>query len=233
MMMLSILAVAEGSVINVVCDGALTCLSAKLFSRAGPLRLPAKHLREGRPHPQSAAYASFLSMRSFGGESRKRFAPAAERNTAPILDVLKGALPAAGAGRALAIAEGSGQHVTAFARSFANIVFLPSEADPECLASISAYVEEAGLTNVLAPVKCDCTNPDVAALGDEAFDLVYAINLTHISPWVTFPCPGKEEKREMYITVVSCVRGFSYVTMARNNHAATPAVTPGGNGGAA
>ena len=74
--------------------------------------------------------------------SAKRFAPAAERNTAPILDVLRQVLPADA--RVLAVAEGSGQHVTAFAKHFTAAQFQPTEMEPDCLASIAAYVSEAG-----------------------------------------------------------------------------------------
>jgi len=149
---------------------------ARLPAFAAPVRL--------RSRRQDCSGASMQA--NAGGEGAKRFAPAAERNTAPILGVLKGIMPPGG--RVLAIAEGSGQHVAAFAQTFTDAVFVPTEANPDCLASISAYVADAGLNNVLRPVVCDCTNPDMAAMGEDAFDLVYAINLTHISPWVQCEC---------------------------------------------
>jgi hypothetical protein len=116
-----------------------------------------------------------------GRASNKRFSPAAERNTAVILEVLKGVLSSNG--RVLAIAEGSGQHVTAFAKHFESVQFLPTDVGVDCQASIAEYISELQVCNVLAPLACDTTEPNYAALGDKPFDLVYAINLTHISQW--------------------------------------------------
>ena len=42
------------------------------------------------------------------------------------------------------VAYVSGQHVAAFAKHFPDCEFLPTDLEPECLASISAYVSEAG-----------------------------------------------------------------------------------------
>lgn len=121
------------------------------------------------------------SMNPERPEGAKRFAPAAQRNTPPILAVLKDMLPVKG--RVLAIAEGSGQHVSAFASTFPALEYLPTDLEAECRASIAAYVEEAGLSNVVAPVVCDCTKPDYAALGKTPFDFIYVINMSHIAPW--------------------------------------------------
>ena len=86
--------------------------------------------------------------------SAKRFAPAAERNTAPILDVLRQVLPVDA--RVLAVAEGSGQHVTAFAKHFTAAQFQPTEMEPDCLASIAAYVSDAGGVHRFLLLSCLC-----------------------------------------------------------------------------
>ena len=73
-------------------------------------------------------------------------APAAERNRAPILEVLRAELPATG--RVLEIASGTGQHVVHFAQALPGLTWQPSDPDPRQRASIVARVAQAGLGNV-------------------------------------------------------------------------------------
>lgn len=106
----------------------------------------------------------------------RRFAAAAERNSAPILDVLRRVLPARG--RVLEIASGTGQHVAHFARALPGLEWQPSDPDPESRESVRAWVE--GLTNVRAPVELDVLKrPWPVARADA----VVCINMIHISPW--------------------------------------------------
>lgn len=108
----------------------------------------------------------------------RRTAPHVARNTAPILDVLRGILPAEGL--ILEVASGSGEHVIAFARAFPGLLFQPSDADPVALRSIDAWRTAESLPNLMAPVPLD------AAAGEwvvaEA-DAILCINMVHISPW--------------------------------------------------
>lgn len=108
----------------------------------------------------------------------KRFAPAAERNREPILQVLRGVLPARGC--VLEVASGSGQHAVAFAKEFPALEFQPTDADPAAVASIARYRFEAGLPNLAPPLLLDAardTWPVARA------DAVVSINMLHISPW--------------------------------------------------
>lgn len=108
----------------------------------------------------------------------KRFAPAAERNREPILEVLRGVLPARGC--VLEVASGSGQHAVAFAKEFPALEFQPTDADPAAVASIARYRFEAGLPNLAPPLLLDAardTWPVARA------DAVVSINMLHISPW--------------------------------------------------
>ena len=107
----------------------------------------------------------------------RRFAPATERNREPIAQVLGGVLPARG--RVLEVASGTGEHVVHFARAFPDIVWQPSDPDPGALASIAAWKAEAGLGNVLEPIRLDAAGPWPAL---EA-DAILCINMVHISPW--------------------------------------------------
>ncbi len=108
----------------------------------------------------------------------KRFSPASERNKDPILDVLRGVVPAAG--RVLELSAGSGQHTVHFAAAFPGITWQPSDIDESARLSVAAYRDEAGLSNVLDPRYLDVTAED---WGVDAVDVVLSINMIHITPW--------------------------------------------------
>src|SRR5262245_48484825 len=99
---------------------------------------------------------------------RRRFAPAAERNKEPILQVLLRVLPAvppssADGGTLVEIASGSGQHALHFARGLPAWRIQPTDQDPEALESIGAFREEAlaeGRQNLLPPLALDVCQPD-------------------------------------------------------------------------
>jgi Protein of unknown function (DUF938) len=108
----------------------------------------------------------------------RRYAPATLRNRGFILDVLRDVLPTAGV--ILEVASGSGEHVIHFAKNLPALVFQPSDADPDALLSIAAWVKAAGVTNVGAPISLDASRsvwPIASADG------VICINMVHISPW--------------------------------------------------
>jgi SAM-dependent methyltransferase len=108
----------------------------------------------------------------------KAQAPAAGRNREPIAAVLRDVLP--GEGLVLEIASGTGQHAVHFARLFPDLVWQPSDSDGEALASIAAWREEAGLANLLAPLRLDAAATDWPVAAAEA---VVCVNMVHISPW--------------------------------------------------
>lgn len=110
-----------------------------------------------------------------------RSSPAAERNAEAILAVLRAALPAKG--RVLEIASGTGQHAVHFARALPGVVWTPTDASEEALASIGAWRSAAGATNLDAPLRLDVEQP--ATWPEGPFSALVAINLVHISPWST------------------------------------------------
>ena len=114
-------------------------------------------------------------------DSAKRYAPATLRNREPIRDVLRQVLPARG--RVLEIGSGNGEHAVFFAASFPHTTWQPTDADPECLASIAAWTAEAGLPNLRPPVRLDVEDRSWTALADQVFDAVVSINMIHIAPW--------------------------------------------------
>ena len=105
-------------------------------------------------------------------------APAAERNAAPILEVLRGALPARGT--VLEIASGTGQHAVHFAAAFPDLAWQPSDADARARASIDAWREHSGLANLRAPLDLDVRREPWPI---DAVDAIVCINMIHIAPW--------------------------------------------------
>lgn len=113
-----------------------------------------------------------------GGGDPRRIAPHVARNAGPIVEVLRGVLPASGT--VLEIASGSGEHALHFARTFAGLTWQPSDPDPVARASIEAWRKEAGADNLLPPIAIDAAAEQWPLA--EA-DAVLCINMVHISPW--------------------------------------------------
>ncbi|MEM1351658.1 MAG: DUF938 domain-containing protein [Pseudomonadota bacterium] len=120
--------------------------------------------------PPSASVATAL-------EGRKMHAPAAERNAGALCELLTRHAPAEG--RALELASGTGQHVTAFAKQLPALTWQPSEVDNDRIASIDAYVEEAGVENLKTAVMLDATTPGWADLS-RRWDMIVLVNLLHL-----------------------------------------------------
>ena len=108
----------------------------------------------------------------------KGFAPAAERNREPILEVLRRVLPATGT--VLEIASGSGQHAVFFSERLPQLRWQPSDPAADALRSIQAWVSEEARENLLAPIALDVrSEPWPIARADA----MLCINMIHISPW--------------------------------------------------
>ena len=121
-------------------------------------------------------------------ESKKRHAPAADRNKEPILEIVRkycNSLPnSGGIAQCLEISSGTGHHVVYFAHHFPEIVFQPTEYDRNNLPSIQEYVDESGFTNIRPPLHVDITT-DITSwdLPVDLYDLMININMIHITPW--------------------------------------------------
>jgi len=116
----------------------------------------------------------------------RQYAPAAERNTGPILAVLGPHL--APAGTVLEVGSGTGQHVIALAAAYPGLSWQPSDPDPAARASIAAWTAAAHLTNVLAPLDLDVTSVDWTRALERPLQGIVCINLLHIAPWAA--CAG-------------------------------------------
>ncbi len=108
----------------------------------------------------------------------RRYYPATERNRDSIVSVLRRILPQSGL--ILEVASGSGEHAAHLATVFQNLVWQPSDRDPELLDSIAAHADASGAANILRPLVLDvAAHPwpvDQAAA-------ILCINMIHISPW--------------------------------------------------
>ena len=105
------------------------------------------------------------------------FSSAAERNRAPILEVLKKELPLTG--RVLEVASGTGQHLAFFADALPNLQWIPSEPDVQMHDAIRCRT--AALANVVEPIGLDV----MAAWPEIDVDAVIVANMLHISPAAT------------------------------------------------
>ena len=104
--------------------------------------------------------------------------PSVLRNREPILGVLQRVLPPTGL--VLEVASGSGAHAAFLAPRLPQLRWQPTEARPEALPSITAWVHEAGAEGLLPPQLLDATStrwpvPAAAAM--------VCINMIHITPW--------------------------------------------------
>jgi SAM-dependent methyltransferase len=108
----------------------------------------------------------------------KGFAPASERNRQPILDVLRRVLPARGL--VLEVASGTGQHAIFFSEHLPDLRWQPTDASPEALQSIGAWVAEATSPNLLPPLELDVCSAEWPI---READALLCINMIHISPW--------------------------------------------------
>src|SRR5690349_20676778 len=104
--------------------------------------------------------------------------PAAERNKAPILGVLKRVLP--GRGLVLEIASGTGQHVMHFAKALPDLTWQPSDPDAELRESIRLRVQEERRANVKSPIDLDVIKLPWPL---QTADAILAINMIHVAPW--------------------------------------------------
>jgi SAM-dependent methyltransferase len=106
----------------------------------------------------------------------KPFAPACERNQAPILEVLRPYFVERR--RVLEIGSGTGQHAVFFAPALPNTIWQTSDV-AENLPGIRMWLAEAALPNLPPPLELDVTG----TWPDARFDAVFTANSIHIMPW--------------------------------------------------
>src|SRR5215207_3955528 len=97
--------------------------------------------------------------------------PSVARNREPILAVR---------GIVLEIASGTGEHAIHFAAALPELIWQPTDRDPEARRSIAARRAAAVLPNLLPPLELDAAAPSWPV---ERADAIVAINMIHIAPW--------------------------------------------------
>jgi SAM-dependent methyltransferase len=108
----------------------------------------------------------------------KPFSQACELNKLPILDVLKDVFH--GRQRVLEVASGTGQHAVYFGAHLPHLMWQTSDV-PQNIDGIQAWLAEAKLPNVIAPLTLD-VNDAVWPVGK--FDAVFNANTVHIISWL-------------------------------------------------
>lgn len=110
------------------------------------------------------------------------FASATQRNRDAILPILRRVLPASGT--ILEVGSGSGEHAVYFAANLPQTQWIPSDTDSAALASISAWIQHAGASNVAPPIALNVGDTDwpIASV-----DAMVCINVIHYSPWESTP----------------------------------------------
>ena len=108
------------------------------------------------------------------------FAPSAERNSTPIVNLIKQIAPKSG--EAFEIASGTGQHIVKLALSLPNLSWSPSEVDEERIKSISAWIKAKNLSNIKPPLYLDATETGWSK-GLSQYDFILLVNLLHLISW--------------------------------------------------
>ncbi|HJV86350.1 MAG TPA: DUF938 domain-containing protein [Noviherbaspirillum sp.] len=136
----------------------------------------------------------------------KQFSAAAERNSQPILAVLRELLPQPA--RVLEIGSGTGQHAVYFGAHLPHVTWQTSDL-PQNHASIHAWMNEANLPNVLLPLTLDTSTPD--HWPQEQFDAVFTANTCHIMSWDEVRAMFSGITRVLRAGGLACVYGpFNY-----------------------
>ncbi|MCV2403251.1 class I SAM-dependent methyltransferase [Marinomonas sp. C2222] len=104
----------------------------------------------------------------------KAFSPSCDRNQQPILDQLSVYFKQAQ--QVLEIGSGTGQHAVFFAKYLSHVTWRTSDM-LENHGSIQAWIDEANLTNLIAPFEFHFGKH---AWPDLAVDAVFTANTTHI-----------------------------------------------------
>jgi SAM-dependent methyltransferase len=114
-------------------------------------------------------------------QDNRQFAPAAARNRQPILDVLLRVLPTDG--DILEIASGTGEHAIFFAPHFRPRRWIPSDPNPQAIASITAWSQENSIDNLNSPLNINAQESDWFEQKDLSVNAIVCINMIHIAPW--------------------------------------------------
>jgi cyclopropane fatty-acyl-phospholipid synthase-like methyltransferase len=108
----------------------------------------------------------------------KQYSEACDQNRDPILAIISDVFR--DAGQVLEIGSGTGQHAVYFAQHLPHLQWQTSDL-PSSHASIRAWIDAAGLDNVLPPLTLDVTSGTWPV--ERMFAGVFSANTTHIMSW--------------------------------------------------
>jgi len=128
------------------------------------------------------------------------YAESAQRNADPILEILRQEFR--DSSDVLEIGSGTGQHAIRFASELDHLQWQTSDLD-ENHAGIRAWVADARLPNVRAPISLDVTTAEVSSL----FDAVYSSNTAHIMSFDAVVKMFELVSRILYPEGVFCLYG--------------------------
>ena len=103
--------------------------------------------------------------------------PAAERNSAHIIELVCNYAPVSG--NALEIASGTGQHIVELATAIPDLIWQPSDIDETRLNSIVSRSLAKQLPNLLPPIRLDVTDRGWPAFCPNQ-DFILLVNLLHL-----------------------------------------------------
>jgi len=103
--------------------------------------------------------------------------PAAERNSAQIIELVRGYAPESGS--ALEIASGTGQHIVELAAAVPGLIWQPSDIDETRLNSIVLRRLAKQLPNLLPPIRLDVTDKGWSSFCPNQ-DFILLVNLLHL-----------------------------------------------------
>jgi SAM-dependent methyltransferase len=106
----------------------------------------------------------------------KPFSESCERNKVPILGILREVFSQHS--RILEIGSGTGQHAVHFGAALPHLTWQTSDL-PANHAGIRAWLRDAALPNVLAPLALDVSGP----WPDDTYEGVFTANTLHIVSW--------------------------------------------------
>jgi len=109
--------------------------------------------------------------------TNKPFSPSCEENKQPILEVIAPRLAAARS--VLEVGSGTGQHAVHFAAALPQLRWQCTDV-VDYLPGIRAWIEEAGLPNLPAPLELDVDTDWIDAFSCADFDAIYSANTAHI-----------------------------------------------------
>lgn len=157
---------------------------------AGDAPAPA---RSSAPAAAVASAAAGSRPATEPGAKELPYSAPADRNKAPILDVLATVLPEDA--RVLEIASGTGQHAAHFAAAHPRWTWQPTDIHPRALDGIAGRC--AALPNVRPAIVLDVLAAPAANTLGGPFDAIYCANMIHIAPWETCPALMRLAAREL------------------------------------